>query len=191
MTYQSEESKSERFRLKHKLKKTYTTPSEEDENEILFSVKTSNLVRYVMHQYQENEMEENEMDIVEENEIYSGDELMRRVTRLRLDYSRMDYPVKWKKKYKSIVDFSNDRCYEFLKVKEKEICNVFRISPEKYLNILLYVINFDREFERRGEYFIKSNAQYVIRGIIPINSNIVCELWDLFREFGWIRGYEI
>ena len=191
MTYQSEKSKSERFRLKHKLKKTYTTPSEEDENEILFSVKTSNLVRYVMHQYQENEMEENEMDIVEENEIYSGDELMRRVTRLRLDYSRMDYPVEWKKKHKSIVDFSNDRCYEFLKVKEKEICNVFRISPEKYLNILLYVINFDREFERRGEYFIKSNAQYVIRGIIPINSNIVCELWDLFREFGWIRGYEI
>src|SRR5271155_441514 len=138
MTYQSEKSKSERFRLKHKLKKTYTTPSEEDENEILFSVKTSNLVRYVMHQYQENEMEENEMDIVEENEmdiveenemdiveeneIYSGDELMRRVTRLRLDYSRMDYPVEWKKKYKSIVDFSNDRCYEFLKVKEKEIC---------------------------------------------------------------------
>ena len=65
MTYQSEKSKSERFRLKHKLKKTYTTPSEEDENEILFSVKTSNLVRYVMHQYQENEMEEeNEKDIV-------------------------------------------------------------------------------------------------------------------------------
>ena len=168
MSYQSEKSKSERFRLKHKPEKTYTTPSKEDENEILFSVKTSNLVRYVMHQYQENKneteedemdiVEEDEMDIVEENEIYSGDELMRRISRLRLDYSRMDYPVEWKKKHKSIVDFSNDRCYEFLKVKEKEICNVFRISPEKYLNILLYVINFDREFKCRGEYFRKKNA---------------------------------
>src|SRR5271163_3758181 len=156
MTYQSEKSKSERFRFKHKPEKTYTTPSEEDENEIIFSIDTSNLVRYVMSQYQKNknETEEDEKDIVEGNEIYSGDELMRRISRLRLDYSRMDYPVEWKKKHKSIVDFSNDRCYEFLKVKEKEICNVFRISPEKYLNILLYVINFDREFERRGEYFI-------------------------------------
>ena len=156
-----------------------------------------------MHQYRENETEEDEMDIVEENEteedekdivegneIYSGDELMRRISRLELDYSRMDYPVKWEKR-RSNVDFSNDECYEFLKVKEKEICNVFRVSPEKYLNILLYVINFDREFKRIGEYFTKSNAQCVIRGIIPINSNITCKLWDLFREFGWIRGYEI
>jgi hypothetical protein len=49
---------------------------------------------------------------------------------------------------------------------------------------LIRFIDIDREFALRDERFWKKEAQKMFR----MDGNKVCKLYELFDDFGWIRG---
>jgi hypothetical protein len=119
-----------------------------------------------------------------EDDYFLEDNLLRKVQYLNLDYSRFDdsqIAIMWKY---SKEDYTNYDYYENLREKEKEICNVFRLPPEEYLKLLIRFIDIDREFALRDERFWKKEAQKMFR----MDGNKVCKLYELFDDFGWIRG---
>ncbi|CAG8659453.1 3674_t:CDS:1 [Acaulospora morrowiae] len=106
-------------------------------------------------------------------------ELIKKVRSLNLDYSTILMPnirVTWKG---GVKDYSNYPLYNYLHICEREMCNIMRLTPQKYLQCLYTIVTTFRELK---DTFKRSQA----KKICDIDVNKISVLYEVLEGFGWV-----